>query len=103
MRRAANLDGNHTHIAEALRRIGASVQSLAPMGGGVPDLLVGYHGRNCLLEVKDPEKPPSHRRLTAAEQGWHNTWGGQVAVVETEEQAQLVVIAHCMDVKCQSE
>ena len=99
MRRAANLDSNHTRIAEALRRIGATVQSLAPMGGGVPDLLVGYHSYNVLLEVKYPSKTPSHRKLTTGEQRWHGTWGGQVAVVETEEQAQVEVIRVCCQPK----
>ena len=95
MRRAANLDSNHRAIVLALQAIGATVQSLASMGGGVPDLLVGYHGLNVLLEVKDGDKPPSARELTGAELGFHRTWGGQVALVYTAEQAQMVVIEHC--------
>jgi len=69
-----------------------SVQSLASMGGGVPDLLCGFHGRNVLLEVKDSSKPPSHRQMTADELNWHATWGGQVSVVNTPEEAQIAVI-----------
>jgi hypothetical protein len=92
MRRASNLDSNHIRICQALRAIGASVQSLASMGGGVPDLLVGYHGRNILLEVKDGEKPPSARVLTRQEDDWHVSWAGQVSIVYNEEQAQLAVI-----------
>lgn len=41
MRRAARTDANQTAIVEALRKCGASVQSLAAVGKGVPDLLVG--------------------------------------------------------------
>ena len=37
MRRAANLDSNHAAVVLALRAIGATVQSLASMGGGVPE------------------------------------------------------------------
>ena len=95
MRRAANLDSNHRAIVLALQAIGATVQSLASMGGGVPDLLVGYHGLNVLLEVKDGDKPPSARELTGAELEFHRTWGGQVALAYTPEQAQMVVIEHC--------
>lgn len=99
MRRACNLDSNHVRICLALRAMGATVQSLASMGGGVPDLLVGFRGCNVLLEVKDGSKPPSARTLTKQEAGWHATWGGNVAVVETEEQAQLAVIAVSMRTK----
>ena len=53
MRRAAKIDANHGDIVEALRGIGCSVLSLAPLGKGAPDLLVGYWGRNTILEVKD--------------------------------------------------
>ena len=95
MRRAANLDSNHAAVVLALRAIGATVQSLASMGGGVPDLLVGYRGRNVLLEVKDGEKPPSARMLTKDEEEWHATWGGQVDTVYTAEDAQLTVIRLC--------
>lgn len=99
MRRAANLDSNHREVVLALRAIGATVQSLASVGSGCPDLVVGYHGRNVLLEVKDGEKPPAHRTLTAAEADWHATWGGQLATVYSAEEAQKTVIAHCCEVK----
>lgn len=93
MRRAARVDGNHKDIVEALQKIGCSVQSLASMGSGVPDLLCGYHGVNVLLEVKDGSKVPSARQLTVDESTWHERWGGQVATVKTPEEAQLAVIA----------
>src|SRR3972149_1571025 len=63
-------DANHTEIVNALQAIGASVTSLADVGGGCPDLLVGYRGQNMLLEVKDGRKPPSARGLAPAEQKW---------------------------------
>jgi hypothetical protein len=95
MRRAANLDSNHHAVVLALRAIGATVQSLASVHGGVPDLLVGYHGRNVLLEVKDGQKRPSARALTIEEARWHSEWGGQLATVYSPEEAQRVVIEHC--------
>jgi hypothetical protein len=99
MRRAANLDSNHRDVVLALRAIGCCVQSLASVGMGVPDLLVGYHGINVLLEVKDGAKKPSERVLTRAESGWHSVWAGQVSVVETPEEAQLEVIRICVGPK----
>ena len=74
-------DNNHTEIVSALRAHGATVQSLAAIGKGCPDLLVGYHGSNYLLEVKDGKKSPSHRKLTPDEQYFIDMWRGQVCVV----------------------
>lgn len=91
MRRAARIDDNQREIVEALRRAGASVESLAPMGKGVPDLLVGVKRNNYLLEVKDGSKRPSARRLTPDEQVWQARWGGQVVTVESVEEALQAV------------
>jgi hypothetical protein len=65
MRRAAKVDANQTEIVQALRQIGAVVQSLAAVGNGCPDLLVGYRNRLFLLELKDGNKPPSAQKLHA--------------------------------------
>ena len=83
MRRAAKVDANQTQVVEALRAAGATVQSLAAVGQGVPDLLVGFRGQTVLLEVKDGRKPPSERRLTEQQLDWHGAWrGGPLAVVD---------------------
>lgn len=87
MRRAAKTDANQQEIIDALRKIGASVQPLHKVGQGCPDLLCGWRGMNTILEVKDGKKPPSARKLTADQVEWHANWRGQVAVVETVEQA----------------
>lgn len=91
MRRAAKIDANHPEIVAALRAIGASVQSLASIGQGCPDLLVGYRGANYALEVKDGNKPPSKRQLTPDELRWHRTWAGNVYIVESPEHAIQVL------------
>ena len=85
------IDANQRMIVRALRDTGVSVQSLADLGRGVPDLLCGYKGRNVLMEVKDSSQPPSRRRLTEDEQNWHDKWRGQVVVVETVEDALRVI------------
>jgi len=81
--RAARIDANHEQVVSALRAAGASVQSLAGVGKGVPDLLVGFQGKTLLMEVKDGRKTPSERRLTDDQVRWHGTWnGGPLAIVD---------------------
>ena len=87
MRRAAKVDDNQGEIVAALRSAGCSVTSLASVGRGCPDLVVGRAGVTYLLEVKDGRKPPSKRRLTSDEKAWHGAWRGQVAVVESVQDA----------------
>lgn len=70
-------DANQTAIVAALREIGASVVSLADIGNGCPDLLVGFRGVTLLLEVKDGSKPPSKRKLTPDEKEFFETWRGK--------------------------
>jgi hypothetical protein len=83
MRRAAKIDANQTQVVLALQAAGATVQSLAAVGQGVPDLLVGFQGKTLLMEVKDGQKPPSARRLTEDQLKWHGVWrGGPLAVVD---------------------
>ena len=96
MRRAANIDANQAQIVAALRQVGALVQHLHTVGGGCPDLLVGFRRRLVLLEVKDGSRKPSDRKLTEAEQKFHALWraaGLPVFVVENVEQA-LEAIGH---------
>lgn len=81
------VDANQLEIVEALEAISCDVLEI----GWPLDLLVGYRSRNWLLEIKDPEKPPSERALTGEEQGFFNLWRGQKAIVETVDEAIAVV------------
>lgn len=81
MRTNARVDANQKQIVTALRRAGATVQSLASIGKGCPDLLVGIAGRNYLLEVKDGSKPQSQLHLTKLEEKWLFGWMGSWDVV----------------------
>jgi len=92
MRRAANTDNNHAETVKYLRSLSMSVQPLASVGSGVPDLLVGFRGVNVLIEMKDGEKVPSKRVLTADQEQWHAKWAGQVHVANDKEAAARVVI-----------
>jgi Holliday junction resolvase len=91
MRNHPNLDSNQPDIVKALRAAGASVTSLASVGNGCPDLLVGIRGKVAVMEVKDGAKPPSKRKLTEAEQIWHDNWRGTVYIVETVQQALAIL------------
>ena len=92
MRRAARVDANQSEVVAALREIGATVEPIHMIGRGVPDLLVGYCGRNLLLEVKDGDKPPSARKLTPDEREWHDNWRGEVMVVNSATEAVFKVM-----------
>ena len=83
MRRAAKVDANHAEVVAALRQIGCRVQDLSGVGGGCPDLLVGWRGRLVLIEVKDGRKPPSARALTRDQVEWHQRWQGLPVRVAT--------------------
>lgn len=87
MRRAARTDRNHEDVVRALRAIGCSVQSLAALGKGVPDLLCARRNRMWLLEVKDGKKPPSERKLTQDQLDWIASWRAVVHVVTSPQEA----------------
>ena len=91
MRRAARVDANHNDVVKALQAIGCSVAPLSTVGGGMPDLLVGYRGRNFLIEVKDGEKVPSKRKLTDDQITWIGAWKGQTAIAYSIEDALNIV------------
>ncbi len=77
-------DANQEAIVCALRQIGCSVQVLSD-GGGCPDLAIGYHGENYLVEVKDGTP------LSEEQAHWHETWRGRVWIAESVEDAIAIV------------
>ena len=83
-RRAARIDSNQHEIVESLLLTpGVIVHSLAGVANGVPDLLIGAQGVTHLVEIKDGEKPPSHRSFTPDQQRWIARWTGSAVVVLT--------------------
>lgn len=91
---SGRVDANQPQIVKDLRASGYSVVSLARVGGGCGDILVGYRDHNLMFEVKDPSQPPSKRRLTDEEMQFHNDWKGQIDVIETIEQAFELIRRH---------
>ena len=86
MRRASKVDRNHGEIVKALRSVdGVSVQTLASLGGGIPDLLIGSRDRTFLVEVKDGAKYPSERALTPDQEKWIRKWRGSPVKIILDE------------------
>lgn len=85
------VDGNHAEIVKALRDIGASVLDIHDIGGGAPDLLVGFRAQNILLEVKDGRLPPSKKKLTPDEKIFFDDWRGPVYIVYSPVDAVTLV------------
>jgi hypothetical protein len=86
MRRAAKIDDNQNRIVSGLRRMGASVLVVSQLKNCF-DILVGWKGDNFAFEIKDGDKPPSQRKLTEGEKKFFDEWNGQVAVIESLEDA----------------
>ena len=82
MRKHGRVDDNQKAIIALLRDLNCSVISTASLGNGFPDIIVGVGGENFLFELKNPNKPKSAKKLTEAEQKWHEEWREQVATVE---------------------
>ena len=83
MRFRAHVDSNQAGIVADLRRMGCTVTSLAAVGKGCPDIMVGRNGRTYLYEIKNPETDRDHRRLTDHERQWHAMWKGHVRIAHS--------------------
>jgi len=82
------VDLNQAEIVYALRNLGATVKDLSKVGGGFPDLAVGYAGVNHLLEVKTPKG-----KLTPDQCVLHGSWRGKIKVVHSVEEAIQAVLS----------
>jgi hypothetical protein len=85
--RAAKVDRNHVEIVKALRDYGAFVVSLASVGKGVPDLLVGYKRHTILIEVKF-----GNNKLTEDQIVFHGKWPGGVLAIVTDVESAIRVL-----------
>jgi Holliday junction resolvase len=86
MRRNAKIDKNHPEVVEAFRKLGASVLSLAPLGRGIPDLLVAIGGVTWLVEIKSKKGKENDLQLE-----WAENWKGARAVVRDTQGVETVV------------
>ena len=82
------VDANQSEIVADLRKCGASVLLLHEVGKGCPDILVGFRGRNYLIEIKI--KMPGIM-LNPLQRDWHRLWQGRVAIARTSEEALRII------------
>ena len=82
MRYGAKVDANQPAIVAALRKAGATLQSLAAIGDGCPDILAAFRGQMYLMEIKSGTKQPKPEQTK-----WHAEWHAAVHVVRTEDEA----------------
>lgn len=80
--RIRKTDRNHAELIEQIRKIpGVTVIDTHTLPKFV-DCVVGVRGVNYLLEIKDPKKPPSGRKLTKDQKKLHSVYTGTIHVVE---------------------
>ena len=86
MHRRGRIDKTQAEIVSALRSVGATVQSLADVGKGVPDLLVGYRNVTLLFEVKGTASIRRHPPdgLLPDQKRWHAAWSGSPVQIVTD-------------------
>ena len=92
MRRAARGDTNQPEIVKAIRGMGATYQHTHQIPGAL-DGIIGYRGVDQRVEIKNPEKPPSARKLTELEEKEFDEWHGRKPVVIETTDDVLRVLA----------
>ena len=93
MRKRARVDANQKKIVSQLREIGCSVLHTHQLGKGAPDIIVGYKGKNYLIEIKDGDKPLAQQKLTLDEIKFQAEWQGQYHVANSFD-SLLEIILH---------
>lgn len=90
--RRVKVDANQSAIVRALRAVGATVVDLSAVGGGLGDLLVGYHQRTHLLEVKNPATSYGRKGFSQSQTKFNAAWRGAppVVVYTVEEALQAI-------------
>lgn len=85
-------DANQPAIVAAMLKVGASVLDTSKLGGGFPDLVVGFRSQNFLLEVKNPENAYGRRGLNANQLAWNANWNGRrmIAVCSIDEALRAI-------------
>lgn len=87
MRKIARVDSNQTAIVATFRACGWSVHCTHQLGDGFPDIVVGKHGYNYLIEIKDGDRPQSQQKLTKDEAEFHSEWKGAIYIIRSIEEA----------------
>ena len=91
--RAKRVDSNQSEVVKAFRKLGCWVFDLSAVGKGLPDLLISVppHHVLALCEIKDGEKSPSRRKLTKAEEEFHEECPSMVWIIKDLEDVRTLV------------
>jgi len=83
---AKRVDKNQSVIVEEFRRLGFSVYITSHVGGGFPDIMVGYGNTHTILvEIKSTEKA----KFTDAQSEFMSKWtGGPVVRIDSIDGVQ---------------
>lgn len=77
-------DSNQQQIVHTFIALGASVLNLSRVGEGCPDVLIGYKGVSCLVEIKKDEKA----KFTEPQMKFMQNWrGGAVSRIDSVDAA----------------
>ena len=90
MRKHGRVDANHADFGAGMRNAGWKMADTSACGGGFPDWVGGApDGTVWMFEVKNPDKPPSERKLTPLQEQFHRFWSRcpTLMVVLSVEQA----------------
>lgn len=88
MRKHGKVDAIQKECVAEARQIGASVISLSSVGHGCPDLLIGWRGKNLLVEIKSHD----NAKLTEDQVILHATYHGKIYVIYSAEQLLEVLL-----------
>jgi len=83
------VDANQREIIRAAEKMGASVIDLSQVGGGIPDILIGYRGKNYLIEIKNPETGGC---LSDKQSSFVDNFRGDVRVIYDVQQLFFVLM-----------
>jgi len=91
-RRRVSRDRNQQQIVDALRAVGAFVYDAAHIGGGFPDLIVGFRGMVYLMEIKNPKSWYGKLGMSESQKKFRDAWhDAPISLVENANDALFVI------------
>ena len=93
MRFRARVDRNQKELVRAIRDMGASAESLARLGDGFPDLLVGISDQVMVLAEIKSEKG----KLTPTQVKWRDRWRGPAPYIVRSIDDAVVLVNNLRD------
>ena len=97
MRKFARKDANHKTVCDHAESYPyVSRIDLSALGNGYPDELWCVEMARggfaySLVEIKDGKKPPSARKLTPEQRGFHQQWPDAIPIVTSIEDADRLI------------